>query len=177
MLSSSTFAMPCASSCVPSTSLRLTGRIERADRLPGRLVGGVRQSPRQRPDPRPLLGKRSLILDKHQRVETLIAKLSRFRKDELHGQTKGPKPRQEDRSSQQRQQKLGSGKRPTRRIPSRPRDSKVAATRKQTSEASQAPAGEETAGSTNELLRCWQTPRLDRVRRTLEEIVPTPRLP
>jgi hypothetical protein len=39
--------------------------------IAGYWVGGFRQSPRQRRSPRPLLGKRSLILDKHQRVRHL----------------------------------------------------------------------------------------------------------
>src|SRR4029453_5791644 len=70
VLSSSTFAMPCASSCVPSTLLGLTERIDGP--IDCRAFGGrIRQSPRQRRSPRPLLGKRSLILDKHQRVRHL----------------------------------------------------------------------------------------------------------
>src|SRR4029453_12681788 len=72
VLSSSPFAMPCASSCVPSTLLRLTERIDGP--IDCREFGGrdraepVSAGARQRVTPSALLGRRSLMLDKHQRV-------------------------------------------------------------------------------------------------------------
>ncbi len=73
-----------------------------------------------------------------------------------------------------RKQKARSGKRPTRRIPSRRATRKVAAKRsKRAKRVKRQPAKKPRAPRTSSFV-AGKTPRLDRVRRTLEEIVPTP---
>jgi hypothetical protein len=73
-----------------------------------------------------------------------------------------------------RKQKARSGKRPTRRTPSRRATRKVAAKRsKRAKRVKRQPAKKPRAPRTSFVI-AGKTPRLDRVRRTLEEIVPTP---
>ena len=73
-----------------------------------------------------------------------------------------------------RKQKARSGKRPTRRKPSRRATRKVAAKRsKPAKRVKRQPAKKPRAPRTTSPV-AGKTPRLDRVRRTLEEIVPTP---
>jgi hypothetical protein len=73
-----------------------------------------------------------------------------------------------------RKQKARSGKRPTRRPPSRRATRKVAAKRsKPAKRVKRQPAKKPRAPRTTSPV-AGKTPRLDRVRRTLEEIVPTP---
>jgi hypothetical protein len=73
-----------------------------------------------------------------------------------------------------RKQKARSGKRPTRRTPSRRATRKVAAKRsKRAQRVKRQPAKIPRAPRTSSFV-AGKTPRLDRVRRTLEEIVPTP---
>jgi Family of unknown function (DUF6335) len=73
-----------------------------------------------------------------------------------------------------RRQKAHSGKRPRRRTPRRRATRKVAAKRsKPTKRVKRQPAKKPRAPRTSFPV-AGKTPRLDRVRRTLEEIVPTP---
>jgi hypothetical protein len=77
-------------------------------------------------------------------------------------------------AASKRKQKARSGKRPTRRIPSRRATRKVAAKRsKRAKRVKRQPAKKPRAPRTSSFV-AGKTPRLDRVRRTLEEIVPTP---
>jgi hypothetical protein len=73
-----------------------------------------------------------------------------------------------------RKRKAHSGKRPTRKTPSRRAIRRVAAKRNLRAKRVKRLPGKKPRAPRTSSLVAGKTPRLDRVRRTLEEIVPTP---